>query len=137
MKPVVDAATLRRLSERSKGAVEYQGLDGVAAAGVLRPVSALRWAVLARMAAGDAYGQIIHLRNVTLLIVAGLLVGVGLLAYFLGLLITRPLDRLTDGAAKVAAGDPPVDLPLPERGEARYLTPRLYHLRAALRARRP
>ena len=122
MKPVVDAATLRRLSERSKGAVEYQGLDGVAAVGVLRPVSALRWAVLARMAAGDAYGQVIHLRNVTLLIVAALLVGVGLLAYFLGLLITRPLDRLTDGAAKVAAGDLAVDLPVFGGGELGYLT---------------
>jgi len=122
MKPVVDAPTLRRLGQHPKEAVEYQGLDGTSAVGVLRPVSALRWAVLARMAAGDAYGQIIHLRNVTLLIVAGLLVGVGLLAYFLGLLITRPLDRLTDGAAKVAAVDLAVDLPVLGGGELGYLT---------------
>jgi diguanylate cyclase (GGDEF)-like protein len=122
LKPVVDAATLRRLGERPTAAVEYRGLDGVAAVGAVRPVSALRWAVLARMAASDAYGQVIHLRNVTLVIVAALLVGVGLLAYFLGLLITRPLDRLTAGAAKVAGGDLAVDLPVLGGGELGYLT---------------
>jgi diguanylate cyclase (GGDEF)-like protein len=122
MKAVVDAPTLGRLGEHPNGAVEYHGLDGAAAVGVLRPVSALRWAVLATMAVGDAYGQVVHLRNVTVLIVAALLVGVGLLAYFLGLVITRPLDRLTDGAAKVAAGDLAVDLPVLGGGELGYLT---------------
>ena len=68
------------------------------------------------------YRQVARLRNVTALIVAALLVGVGLLAYFLGLLITRPLDRLTQGAARVAKGDLEVDLPVLGGGELGYVT---------------
>src|SRR5207248_2748658 len=49
-------------------------------------------------------------------------VGVGLLAYVLGLLITRPLDRLTHGAARVAGGDLDVDLPVVGGGELGYVT---------------
>src|SRR6266568_1723944 len=48
--------------------------------------------------------------------------GDGLLAYVLGLLITRPLDRLTRGAAQVAGGDLDVDLPVVGGGELGYVT---------------
>src|SRR6266480_1165062 len=54
-------------------------------------VPRLEWAVLAEVPAAQAYRQVARLRNVTVLIVAALLVVVGLFAYFLGLLITRPL----------------------------------------------
>jgi diguanylate cyclase (GGDEF)-like protein len=43
-------------------------------------------------------------------------------AYGLGLLIVRPLDRLTRGAAAVAGGDLKVDLPVIGTGEVGYLT---------------
>src|SRR5207248_9540332 len=42
--------------------------------------------------------------------------------YLLGLLITRPLDRLTHGAARVAGGDLAVDLPVVGGGELGYVT---------------
>ena len=48
--------------------------------------------------------------------VAALLLGVGAIAYVLGLLIVRPLDRLTQGARKVASGDLQVDLPVVSSG---------------------
>jgi diguanylate cyclase (GGDEF)-like protein len=54
--------------------------------------------------------------------VSGLLLGIGLTAYILGLTIVRPLDRLTKGAAKVAAGDLQVDLPVLSGGEVGYMT---------------
>ena len=57
----------------------------------------------------------------TALLVLGLLVVVGFMAYWLGLLIVRPLDRLTTGAAEVAGGDLEVDLPV-GKGEVGYLT---------------
>jgi diguanylate cyclase (GGDEF)-like protein len=122
MRPMLDDRTARRLAQRPDAAVDYRGVDGEAAVGTLKPVPALHWAVLAAIPALEAYRQVRHLRDVTLLIVAALLVGVGLLGYFLGLLITRPLDRLTQGAAKVAAGDLAVDLPVVGGGELRYLT---------------
>ena len=122
MKPMLDDATVRRLARREGSAVDYRGGDGEQAVGTLKQVPVLHWAVVAAVPALEAYRQVRRLRDVTLLIVAALLVGVGLLGYFLGVLITRPLDRLTRGAAKVAAGDLAVDLPVVGGGELSYLT---------------
>ncbi len=90
--------------------------------GALKTVPKLRWAVVAEIPQEEAYRQVRRLRNATVLIVMSLLVGVGLIAYFLGLYIVRPLDRLTEGAGKVAAGDLAVDLPVVGGGEVGYLT---------------
>ena len=118
----LDAAIMPRLLEREGATVEYRGLEGEAMVGVAKRVPRLDWAVLAEVPATEAYRQVTRLRNVTVLIVVALLVGVGLLAYFLGLLITRPLDRLTRGAAKVAEGNLEVDLPVVSGGELGYVT---------------
>ncbi len=122
MRRTLDAGVVRRLLEREDSTVEYRGLDGEQVVGTLKRVPRLDWAVLAEIPAGEAYRQVARLRNVTVLLVAALLGGVGLLAYFLGLLITRPLDRLTRGAAKVAEGDLEVDLPVLSGGELGYVT---------------
>ncbi|HET7296513.1 MAG TPA: diguanylate cyclase [Gemmatimonadales bacterium] len=122
MRRTMDAAVLRRLVEREGSPVEYHGLDRESVVGTLKRVPKLDWAVIAEMPAGEAYRQVGRLRNVTILLVTALLAGVGLLAYFLGLLITRPLDRLTRGAAKVAEGDLEVDLPVVSGGELGYVT---------------
>src|SRR5207302_1388713 len=98
-----------------------------------QPVPRLAWAVVAAVPAETAYRQATRLRNLTVLIVAALLLGVGLLAYLLGVLIVRPLDRLTAGAAKVAAGDLAVDLPLVSGGEVGSLTEVFNHLVCRLR----
>ncbi|UCG12213.1 MAG: GGDEF domain-containing protein, partial [Deltaproteobacteria bacterium] len=63
----------------------------------------------------------------------GLLLGIGLCAYLLGLSIVRPLVRLTKGADKVAAGDLEVDIPVPSRSEVGYLTEVFNHMVARLR----
>jgi diguanylate cyclase (GGDEF)-like protein len=78
--------------------------------------------VVAEIPVAAAYRQIHHMRNLSLLMVAALLVAVGLAAYGLGLMIVRPLDRLTQGAAAVAGGDLKVDLPVADTGEVAYLT---------------
>ncbi|HEX4627950.1 MAG TPA: diguanylate cyclase [Gemmatimonadales bacterium] len=121
-RPTVNATTVRRLLEREGATLEYLGLDGQASVGVAKRVPRLEWAVLAEVPAAEAYRQVTRLRDVTALIVVALFAGVGLLAYFLGLLITRPLDRLTRGAAKVAEGDLEVDLPVLSGGELGYVT---------------
>jgi nitrogen fixation/metabolism regulation signal transduction histidine kinase len=78
----------------------------------LKRVQSLDWAVVAEIPAEEAYAQVVQLRDMTALLVMGLLVVVGFIAYWLGLLIVRPLDRLTTGASEVAAGDLAVDLPV-------------------------
>jgi len=84
-------------------------------------VASLEWAVVAEITAEEAYAQVVQLRDMTALLVVGLLVVVGFIAYWLGLLIVRPLDRLTTGAAEVAEGHLDVDLPV-GKGEVGYLT---------------
>ena len=116
------AAVVRRLLEHEGVTREYRGLGGQEVVGTIKGVPRLDWAVVAEVPAAEAYRQVTRLRNVTALIVAALLVAVGLLAYFLGLLITRPLDRLTAAAAKVARGDLDVHLPVVGGGELGSVT---------------
>jgi len=51
-----------------------------------------------------------------------LILGVGVLAFMVGVFVTRPLERLTEAAARVAAGDLSVELPAGGSGEVGYLT---------------
>jgi len=129
-------AVVRRLLEQEGTTREYRGLEGQEVVGTMKGVPRLDWAVLAEIPAGEAFRQVTRLRNVTVLIVAALLVAVGLFAYFLGLLITRPLDRLTLGAAKVAAGDLDVHLPVVGGGELKYVTEVFNDMVARLRESR-
>jgi diguanylate cyclase (GGDEF)-like protein len=85
-------------------------------------MSRFHWVILAEEPLAEAYRQVNRLRNATILVLGALLLGVGSIAYILGLLIVRPLNRLSAGAAKVAAGDLSVDLPVVGGGEVTYLT---------------
>jgi diguanylate cyclase (GGDEF)-like protein len=122
MRHSLPAAVVRRLLEHEGATREYRGLGGQEVVGTIKAVPRLEWAVLAEVPAAAAYRQVTRLRNVTALVVAALLVAVGLFAYFLGLLITRPVDRLTGAAAKVARGDLEVHLPVVGGGELGYVT---------------
>ena len=114
-------ATTQLLFSSGRRPVTYTDFSGSEVLGTLRQVPSLDWAVVAEIPADEAYAQVVQLRDVTALLVMGLLVVVGFIAYGLGLLIVRPLNRLTTGAAEVAAGDLEVDLPV-GRGEVGYLT---------------
>ena len=114
-------ATTQLLFSSEGSPVTYADFSGNQVLGTLRRVPSLDWAVVAEIPAEEAYAQVEQLRDVTALLVMGLLFVVGFIAYGLGLLIVRPLDRLTTGAAEVAAGDLAVDLPV-GRGEVGYLT---------------
>ena len=115
------SATTELLFASEGSPVNYTDRNGNEVIGTLERVPRLEWAVVAEITAEEAYAQVVQLRDVTALLVMGLLVVVGFIAYGLGLLIVRPLDRLTTGAAEVAAGDLAVDLPV-GRGEVGYLT---------------
>ena len=115
------SATTELLFASEGSPVTYADRDGNEVIGALKRVPRLDWAVVAEIPAKEAYAQVEQLRDVTALLVTGLLVVVGFIAYRLGLLIVRPLDRLTAGAAEVAAGDLAVDLPV-GKGEVGYLT---------------
>ena len=101
--------------------------------GTLKKVRDLDWGVVAEKDRQKAYAAINRLRNLTLGLFAGVLLLIGLCAYLVGLSIVRPLDRLTKGADKVAAGDLEVDLPVLSRSEVGYLTQVFNHMVARLR----
>jgi diguanylate cyclase (GGDEF)-like protein len=100
----------------------YRGYTGAEVIGALRRVPNVQQGVVAEKDRAQAFAEIYRLRNVTVGLALGLLVGVGVLAYLLGLTIVRPLDRLIRGAAQVASGDLGVRLPLSGGSELGYMT---------------
>jgi diguanylate cyclase (GGDEF)-like protein len=115
-------STTRKLFIGEGDPQRYYGYHGAPVVGALKRMSELDWGVVAEKERAKAYAQIVRLRNVTLVLVVGLLFFIGLGAYLLGLTLVRPIDRLTGGASKVAAGDLEVDLPVLSRSEVGYLT---------------
>ena len=118
----LSATALQALLAGDTTLVPYRSFDNLDVVGSLYREPGLRWAVVSEEPATAAFSQVTRLRRLMLLVPAALLAGIGLIAYFLGLLIVRPLDRLTKGAAKVASGHFDVDLPVHSGGEVGYLT---------------
>jgi len=102
--------------------VEFSHAQGGRMLGALQQVPRLDGVVVASLPVTEAFQQVNRLRNVTIIMVVGLLALVGGLAYILSLVIVRPLERLREGAAQVAAGDLDVKLPVMGGGEVSYLT---------------
>jgi diguanylate cyclase (GGDEF)-like protein len=132
MAKTMSLRVLDRLKASEGRIVTYESLSGHEVVGSLKRVPRARWAVLSEVPADAAYWQVRRFRNLTLLVVAGLLLGVGAVAYRLGLLIVRPLERLIKGAAEVAEGDLAVDLPA-AKGEVGDLTEVFNHMVGRLR----
>jgi len=114
--------TIDSLMESRRSSLEYRNHRGDRVMGTLEVVPLLDWIVVAEISVAEAFSQITELRNQTAVVLCLLLVGIGLTAYVLGVSITRPLDRLTDGAARVAEGDLAVTISTESRGELGYLT---------------
>lgn len=107
--PEAALEVLRTPGTRTADYVNYRGVEVV---GTLAPVPGSDWYVVAELPRAVAFAAIAELRDTTLLTILVLLVIVGGLAYVLGTLIVRPLDRLTAAATEVAAGNYDVDLPV-------------------------
>ncbi len=129
----VPPTTLGLLMNQTGTAPEYISFRGREVIGTLERVPQVDWAVVAEISTEAAFRQLRDFRNYALLIVAALLLVVAVSAYWLGHFIARPLDQLTRGAAKVAAGDLDVDLPAGGGGEVGYLTSVFNNMVARLR----
>ena len=113
----VPEPVLRRLQLAEATSVSYRSADGVSVVGALRPVPGTDWSAVAEVPSSFAFAEIRRMRNATALLVLLLLLAVGSLAYGLGLLIVRPLERLSTAAKRVAGGDLEVDVPAAGGGE--------------------
>jgi diguanylate cyclase (GGDEF)-like protein len=132
MRSKMKSRALDRLKTREGHVVPYESVAGPEVVGSLKRVPRGRWAIVSEVPADAAYRQVRRFRNTTLALVGWLLLGGGLIAYRLGVLIVRPLERLTKGAAEVAEGDLAVDLPA-AKGEVGDLTTVFNHMVGRLR----
>ncbi len=123
------------LLDKEGATVTYVRPDGLEVVATLRRVPRLRWAAVVEVPRAEAFAELARLRNVTILMLIALLVGVGLAAYGLGFLIARPLERLSSAAARVTSGDLNVELPAGGSGEVGYLTRAFAHMVSRLRER--
>jgi len=135
MRTKLSPATTQPLLAKEGATVTYQRPDGQEVVAILRRVPQLRWAAVVEVPRAEAFADLAQLRNVTVFMVFVLVVGVGLVAYGLGALIARPLERLSSAAAKVTSGDLSVELPAGGSGEVGYLTRAFAHLVSRLRER--
>ena len=133
MRAKLPTETAQALLDREGTSVEYKRADGRDVIGTLRRVPALRWAAVAEIPRAEAFRQPGGGGGTGVVLVA-LLLAAGLAAY-VGLLIVRPLRRLSSVAAKVAAGDHSVELPTGGGGEVGQLTQVFKNLVTRLRER--
>ena len=127
------APELERLETHQDEAVSFRNGAAGERVGTLRHVPLFPWVVISEISSEVAFGEAQHFRNVALLVVFGLLVVVGATAFWLGLIIVRPLERLAVGATEVATGDLHVDLPNTGGGEVGALTAVFNHMVKRLR----
>lgn len=133
----ISGETLRHLSEREHAAVSFRNTAGLDVLGTLDRVPQLSWAVIAEVASDEAFREVRRFRNVSMLVVVLLLGLVSWIAFRLGLIIVRPLERLAAGATVVSTGDLEVDLPVTnEAGEVDALTTVFNNMVRRLRAGR-
>lgn len=125
---------MKKLLKSARAPFTYTSFGGRNVIGTLEYVPQVTWATISELSAESAFKQVRHFRDVSLLVIALLLVLVSAAGYRLGLLIARPLDLLTKAAGEVAAGDLAVDLPeAPGGGEVGYLTDVFNHMVSRLR----
>ncbi len=122
MRTTLPASTTRELLERDGQTVVQTRPQGREVVATLRRVPQLRWAAVVEMPRDAAAQEVGALRFRTVLLLVVLVLGVGVVAFIVGGFITRPLDRLTEAAARVAAGDLSVELPAVGSGDVGYLT---------------
>ena len=115
-------AALQQLLEHERSAVTYASPSGRQAFGTIKRVPQTAWAVISELPADAAFREVRQFRNVALLVMLGLLIIVAASAYYLGIIIVRPIERLAKGAAEVSLGDLDVDLPNTGGGEVAVLT---------------
>lgn len=117
----VPRAALRQMQRAESTAVSFRTPAGLAVVGAMAAVPSSDWNAVAVIPASSAFRDIRRLGVTTAILLVVLLAVVGSLAYTLGLLIVRPLDRLTLAASRVADGDLEVDVPASGGGELSHL----------------
>ena len=97
--------------------VTYERSDGVTVVGMLAPVPDYPWAVLMEKRRGALFADIERMRNLTLLVVLGMVSIIGFFAWWLARGIVAPLHELTEAARQVADDNLDVQIAVRRRDE--------------------
>jgi diguanylate cyclase (GGDEF)-like protein len=122
MRETIPDAAATALSDREGEPVIYTRGDSQQVVAIWKRVPLLRWAAVAEMPRARAVRAAGVLRTGTLFMIIVMVAGVGGLAFVVGVFITRPLERLTEAAAQVAAGNLSTEFPTGTGGEIGYLS---------------
>lgn len=103
---VSDRPFVQRLTQgKGETRAPYRGLSGAEVIGSIAPVGAVRWNVVVELPTAEAYAPIRSMLLVMgLALAGGTLAAVGLGRLF-ARQITRPLERLTEAATRITAGE--------------------------------
>jgi diguanylate cyclase (GGDEF)-like protein len=118
----LEVQTAQTLFESQGVGFEFTDFQDRQVIGVLEGLQLLDWGLVAVVEKKVAHAPIARLKTLTLLMVSGLVLAMGLIAYLLGISIVRPLSRLTEAAAEVSEGNLECDLPAASRDEIGHMT---------------
>ncbi len=125
IQPVVSPAT-RNAQKGETGtliAPDYLGQDTLQAyAPVVVKDSELHWSIVAKVDTAEAFDKEATFTKTMVLVTAGMIFGVCLLAILLAQIFVRPIRRLEEGAQRISAGDYDVAIPVTSRDEIGDLT---------------
>ena len=122
MRETIPDVAASALSDREGEPVTYTHADSQQVVAIWKRVPLVRWAAVAEMPRARAVRAAGVLRTGTLAMIVVMVAGVGLLAFVVGVFITRPLEHLTEAAGQVAAGNLSVEFPTGTGGEVGYLS---------------
>lgn len=134
--PIDTAQGASTSPNQSVASIEYISYRNKAVVGMTAPIPSTGWVMVAEMEKKKAYAEIAKLRRVTLLVVSGLMLSIGMLAYVFGHRLVRPVRRLSNEVTGVASGNLDVDIPVTGLSEVSYLTQVFNHMVASLRHNR-
>jgi len=95
----------------------YISKGGEMVVGIFSPLPNLSWGIVMEKSYDQAFAEVLQLKNITLTIVAILLIIVAIAAFFLSYSILSPLKTLLNGAMQVADGDLNIELPVKNKDE--------------------
>lgn len=132
----INSPMIVRKPDLSEKAADYIGYRDKAVSGMACPLPSMGWMLVAEMEKDKAYAGIVLLRRITIGLVSGLIFCIGLGAFIFGRAVVRPVQRLSEEAASVAAGNLQVTIPVSGLSEVSYLTQVFNHMVASLRKNR-
>jgi methyl-accepting chemotaxis protein len=112
----IDSEGARQALAGKSGVSTYVNYNGKTVLGAYAPVAGLGWGVLVEQEQSEAFADMTRLQNLILLIGLGVMIAVATAATIISRWISRPVQRMTRSALRLAKGDIGQDLRTNSRG---------------------